>query len=141
MFFKIKKYIEHRFIPFFDDEKKVETFLLVSQDVTIRTQLEDSRGKLVTVVEASDDAIFVVDKNGILHTWNSGAEKMFGYKSEQIVGQPITILDHYIYFETLISTVYEQNVIQKKRYTAHRVGTIEQRRKEMFCLFFYLSIF
>ena len=39
---------------------------------------------------------------------------MFGYKSEQIVGQPITILDHYIYFETLISTVYEQNVIQKK---------------------------
>ena len=36
-FFKSEKYIEHRCIPFFDAEKKVETFLLVSQDVTIRT--------------------------------------------------------------------------------------------------------
>src|SRR3954469_21770978 len=47
---------------------------------------------LAAVVESSDDAIITKDLNGIITTWNAGAERIFGYSEEEVVGRPITIL-------------------------------------------------
>src|SRR5262249_35007041 len=44
------------------------------------------------VVESSDDAILSKDLNGIIATFNQGAERLFGYKAEEAVGKPVTIL-------------------------------------------------
>lgn len=44
------------------------------------------------IVESSDDAIISKDLNGIIKTWNKGAEKIFGYTPEEAVGKPVTIL-------------------------------------------------
>ena len=48
--------------------------------------------RLAAIVEASDDAIVSKDLNGIVVTWNKGAERIFGYAAEEIVGRPISIL-------------------------------------------------
>jgi PAS domain S-box-containing protein len=45
-----------------------------------------------SVVENSDDAIITKDLDGIIKSWNKGAERIFGYTAEEAVGQPITIL-------------------------------------------------
>jgi PAS domain S-box-containing protein len=54
--------------------------------------LQDANRTLAAVVESSDDAIVSKDLNGIIATFNRGAERLFGYKAEEVVGRPVTIL-------------------------------------------------
>lgn len=48
--------------------------------------------RLAAIVESSDDAIIFKDLNGIIKTWNKGAEQIFGYTADEAVGKPVTIL-------------------------------------------------
>jgi PAS domain S-box-containing protein len=57
----------------------------------LRDSEEQSR-VLASIVESSDDAIVSKDLNGIIKSWNNGAERVFGYTAEEAIGQPITIV-------------------------------------------------
>lgn len=61
-------------------------------DVTDRKRAEQAVATLAAIVEFSDDAIISKDIKGIITTWNSGARRLFGYTSEEAVGQSIMML-------------------------------------------------
>ena len=61
-------------------------------DITERRQNENERLKLAAIVESSGDAIMAASLDGILTSWNSGAENLFGYEAEEVLGKPISIL-------------------------------------------------
>jgi len=48
--------------------------------------------RLAAIVESSDDAIVSKDLNGIINSWNKGAERILGFTAEEVIGQPVTIL-------------------------------------------------
>jgi PAS domain S-box-containing protein len=67
-------------------------FSVSLQDVTDRRRAEEDQQRLAAVVETSDDAIIGKDLNGIITSWNQGAERIYGYRADEAIGQPIWII-------------------------------------------------
>jgi PAS domain S-box-containing protein len=75
-----------------DEQGQPRLAVLTITDITERKQAEEAKSQLAAIVEFSDDAILSKDLNGIIRTWNAGAERLLGYRAEEIVGQPVTRL-------------------------------------------------
>ncbi|HLE63022.1 MAG TPA: PAS domain S-box protein, partial [Pyrinomonadaceae bacterium] len=61
------------------------------RDITERKCAEEARSRLASIVESSDDAIFSETLDGIVTSWNSGAERLFGYMAEDMIGRSIRV--------------------------------------------------
>jgi len=121
------KYLEHIAIPFKDKNGEIIGITLISRDITEKIEFEESRSRLASIVESSEDAIFVVSLDGSIHSWNKAAENIFGYRASQVVGQQITILDHIIDFETLIK-IPQLNMSQNEGRRILHIDLVPVRR-------------
>ncbi len=78
--------------PLYDASGELIGAVNMLVDITDRKRAEQSARRLAAVVEFSDDAIITKDLDGVIATWNRGAERIFGYKAGETIGRPITIL-------------------------------------------------
>lgn len=72
---------------------RVDGAVLTLIDVTSLKQAEAKLEELSEIVEHSDDAIFRIDLDGTIRTWNKGAVRLYGYDSADVVGSNISRLD------------------------------------------------
>jgi PAS domain S-box-containing protein len=101
-------------IPFYVKGEALGTIWVVSHDQNCRFDKEDLRlmtnlgifaaaayqttlsldatQQIASIVESSDDAIISKDLDGIIKTWNQGAERLFGYSAEEMIGKSITTI-------------------------------------------------
>ena len=86
-----------RIRPYRTTDDRIDGVVLMFQDITARRQAEHdvawSEERLRLLVNSvSDYAIFTLTPEGNIHSWNTGAQRMFGYSSDQVIGRPFDIL-------------------------------------------------
>jgi two-component system CheB/CheR fusion protein len=102
--------------------ERAPLILLTIEDVTERKGAEIALARLAAIVECSDDAIIAKNLDGVIETWNRGAEQLFGYTAEEAVGQPITML-------MPLDRVAEESVILARLRQGEHIDHYEAVRK------------
>jgi PAS domain S-box-containing protein len=75
-----------------DDDRRPSRMVGISLDITERERAEQQRAHLAAIVESADVAIISETTDGIIVTWNRGAERLYGYKAEEVVGRHVSLL-------------------------------------------------
>jgi PAS domain S-box-containing protein len=86
------KFIEASASPLRDKDGNICGGVTAFRDITERNLMDETRSRLVAIVESSEDAIIGKDLRGVVTSWNGGARKIFGYTSAEMIGQSIKIL-------------------------------------------------
>ena len=81
-----------RIRPYLTLDNKVDGAVLMLVDIDALKRGEELSSHLAAIVESSDDAIFSKSLEGMILTWNAGAERIFGYSAKEIIGKPVHIL-------------------------------------------------
>ncbi|MEI9935075.1 MAG: PAS domain S-box protein [Ferruginibacter sp.] len=85
-------WIRTRGTVIYDDKQLPLRMLGTIIDITDYKIAEENVAKMAAIVHSSDDAIISKSLEGIVTTWNAAAERIFGYKAEEMIGQPLTKL-------------------------------------------------
>ena len=78
--------------PVRDSRGDIVRYIALKQDVTERRATEESRRLLAAIVLSSDDAIIGKTLDGTIQSWNTGAELIYGYRADEVIGRPISLL-------------------------------------------------
>jgi PAS domain S-box-containing protein len=83
--------VEYSSYPIVSDETTIGSVVAFS-DITMRKQAEEARSQLASIVESSEDAIIGKTLDGIITSWNAGAERIYGYTAREAIGHNISML-------------------------------------------------
>ena len=97
------------------------------RDITERKRMERSREELASIVDYSDDAIIGKSLDGIIVSWNKGAERLYGYSAGEVLGKPISILlppDRSDEFAEIIAKLRQGEIVNEETVRRRKDGTL-----------------
>ena len=76
------------YTPDYSSDGQVDGFFALVLDITARKDAEQAQARLAAIVESSTDAIYSKTLDGLVTSWNPGAERLYGYRADEMLGQP-----------------------------------------------------
>jgi PAS domain S-box-containing protein len=70
----------------------IRALVINYRDITEQKEAERTRAELAAIVKSSEDAVLGEDLQGIITSWNRGAERLYGYTAEEVIGKPVSML-------------------------------------------------
>lgn len=105
-----------------DKSGEPQAILEVNNDITELKRAEEAQLRLAAIVESSDDAMLAKSLDGVITSWNSGAERMYGYAAQEVIGQPVSLLSPRGYQE-------EMSAILERIRRGENIEHFETKRK------------
>ncbi len=75
-----------------DSSRNIKGYVYLIQNIEERKKIAAIKSRLASIVESSQDAIIGIDINGVINSWNRGAEDILGYSVDEVLGQNISML-------------------------------------------------
>ncbi len=102
---------------------------IITRDITERKQAEEALVKKVKIIDSITDAVITTDLNGNITSYNSGAERMYGYKAQEVIGKPVSMF----YSPEDIPSQTEQiaHILQGKTIKSVEARIISENKKEV----------
>jgi len=129
----VTRFWSQSWYPVCDERGEIVGFGAVVEEYTLRKQAEEAVRRLASIVECSYDALFSKDLKGNITSWNRGAERMFGYRADEIIGTSIMRL-------IPGAGQAEEYELQRKIADGRRGGAFEATRQAKDGRKFYASI-
>jgi PAS domain S-box-containing protein len=82
-------WVDTTIVPFLGEDGRPERYATIRADITNLKRAEEASARLAAIIASSNEAIIGKNLDGIITTWNAGAEKLFGYTAAEIVGRSI----------------------------------------------------
>jgi two-component system cell cycle sensor histidine kinase/response regulator CckA len=78
--------------PVYDPHGRFSGICTIARETAERHRLEAGNAHLASIVESSEDAVVSKDLNGVIQTWNVGAQRVYGYDAQEAIGRNIAFL-------------------------------------------------
>jgi PAS domain S-box-containing protein len=109
--------------PIKDEAGRVIGASKIARDISNYKNSDETRFRLAAIVDSADDAIISKTLGGIVRTWNSGAQRMFGYAADEMIGQSILrLIPEHLH--------YEEDEILRKLRAGERIDHYETTRRK-----------
>ncbi|MES2778351.1 MAG: PAS domain S-box protein [Bacteroidota bacterium] len=79
-------------VPFLNEQDIPYQYVTIGFNITQRKKIEEQQALNELIISSSDDAILSVDLNGIINSWNRGAEIIFGHRDKEALGKHISLI-------------------------------------------------
>lgn len=119
------RWVHDRCFPLRSETGEIERFTGIAEDITDRKQIEEMLRLQAQVLDQTHDSVVSTDLDGFITSWNQGAERILGYRAEEVLGQHISLL----YGLETPDFLQNQVIAPLKAKGAHEVEVVAQGKQ------------